>query len=131
MQLVFRILLIAGCCASGDRCSDRMCHRFRFESYCGTVCYRPVRNSGRVAPVISAVGIGYVMRNIIQLIWGAETFSFDLGIFGTGSIQIGNAVVRKTADLYSDHCDRTDGSYLPSAEIQQMGTGNHRYLSDH
>lgn len=57
--------------------------------------YRPVRNSGRVAPVISAVGIGYVMRNIIQLIWGAETFSFDLGIFGTGSIQIGNAVVGK------------------------------------
>ena len=57
--------------------------------------YRPVRNSGRVAPVISAVGIGYVMRNIIQLIWGAETVSFDLGIFGTGSIQIGNAVVGK------------------------------------
>ena len=57
--------------------------------------YRPVRNSGRVAPVISAVGIGYVMRNIIQLIWGAETFSFELGIFGTGSIQIGNAVVGK------------------------------------
>lgn len=57
--------------------------------------YRPVRNSGRVAPVISAVGIGYVMRNIIQLIWGAETFSFDLGIFGTDSIQIGNAVVGK------------------------------------
>ena len=57
--------------------------------------YRPVRNSGRVAPVISAVGIGYVMRNIIQLIWGAETFSFDLGIFGTGSIQIGNAVIGK------------------------------------
>ena len=57
--------------------------------------YRPVRNSGRVAPVISAVGIGYVMRNIIQLIWVVETFSFDLGIFGTGSIQIGNAVVGK------------------------------------
>jgi branched-chain amino acid transport system permease protein len=56
--------------------------------------YRPLRNSGRIAPTISAVGIAYIMRNIIQLIWTSETFSFDLGIFRKttflfGGIRIG------------------------------------------
>ena len=55
--------------------------------------YRPLRNSGRVAPTISAVGIAYIMRNVIQLIWGAETFSFDLGIFKAGSIDVGGVVI--------------------------------------
>lgn len=57
--------------------------------------YRPLRNSGRIAPTISAVGIAYIMRNAIQLIWGTETFSFDLGIFDMSSIQIGSVVVGK------------------------------------
>lgn len=43
--------------------------------------YRPLRNSGRVAPTISAVGIAYIMRNIVQLVWGTETYDFNLGIF--------------------------------------------------
>ena len=55
--------------------------------------YRPLRNSGRVAPTISAVGIAYIMRNVVQVIWGAETFAFDLGIFKMGSVQIGEAVI--------------------------------------
>lgn len=55
--------------------------------------YRPIRNSGRVAPVISAIGIAYVMRNFIQLTWGAETFAFDMGIFNTGSMKVGNFVL--------------------------------------
>ena len=55
--------------------------------------YRPLRNSGRVAPTISAVGIAYIMRNLVQVIWGAETFAFDLGIFKMGSVQIGEAVI--------------------------------------
>lgn len=42
--------------------------------------YRPVRFSGRITPTISAVGIAYIMRNIIQNTWGPETFSFNLGI---------------------------------------------------
>ena len=41
------------------------------------------------------VGIAYIMRNAIQLIWGTETFSFDLGIFDMSSIQIGSVVVGK------------------------------------
>ena len=36
--------------------------------------YRPVRFSGRVTPTISAVGIAYIMRNVILKIWGPETY---------------------------------------------------------
>lgn len=57
--------------------------------------YRPLRKRGsnRIAPTISAVGIAYIMRNIVQLIWGPQTYSFDLKIIQSKTIQIGNAYV--------------------------------------
>jgi len=45
--------------------------------------YRSVRFSGRITPTISAVGIAYIMRNVIMKIWGPETYPFDAGISGT------------------------------------------------
>ena len=54
--------------------------------------YRPVRFSGRVTPTISAVGIAYIMRNVILTIWGPETYAFDLGI-AKGAIRIGGLVL--------------------------------------
>ena len=53
--------------------------------------YRPVRFSGRITPTISAVGIAYIMRNIILRIWGPETFLFDMGMRGT-QVKYGNFV---------------------------------------
>lgn len=57
--------------------------------------YRPLRKRGsnRIAPTISAVGIAYIMRNIVQLIWGPQTYAFDLKIIQSKTIQIGNAYV--------------------------------------
>lgn len=57
--------------------------------------YRPLRKRGsnRIAPTISAVGIAYIMRNIVQLIWGPQTYAFDLQIIPSKTIQIGNAYV--------------------------------------
>ena len=54
--------------------------------------YRPVRFSGRVTPTISAVGIAYIMRNIIQKIWGPETYPFSIGITGS-QIKLGNSIL--------------------------------------
>lgn len=45
--------------------------------------YRPVRFSGRVTPTITAVGIAYIMRNIIVKIWGPDTLPFHIGIKGS------------------------------------------------
>ena len=60
--------------------------------------YRPVRNAGRIVPTISAVGIAYIMRNFIQMIWGAETYPFSLG-FDLTSINVGGVVIG-TLQLY-------------------------------
>ena len=60
--------------------------------------YRPIRFSGRITPTISAVGIAFVMRNVIQIIWGPETYAFDLGI-ESKKIMIGNFFVG-TLQLY-------------------------------
>lgn len=56
--------------------------------------YRPLRGkAGRIAPTISAVGIAYIMRNIVQLIWGPQTYGFDLGIFGQNSYKAGSVYI--------------------------------------
>jgi branched-chain amino acid transport system permease protein len=55
------------------------------------LAYRPVRFSGRITPTISAVGIAYIMRNIILRIWGPETFPFDMGMRGT-QVKYGNFI---------------------------------------
>lgn len=54
--------------------------------------YRPVRFSGRVTPTISAVGIAYIMRNVIISIWGPETYSFNLGIKST-MVRVGDVLI--------------------------------------
>ena len=54
--------------------------------------YRPVRYSGRVTPTISAVGIAYIMRNIVQKIWGPETYPFGIGLKGS-DIRIGDFIL--------------------------------------
>ena len=58
--------------------------------------YRPVRESGRIAPTISAVGIAYIMRNLLQLIWGPTTYKFDLGIFPSTTFNVGGAILGST-----------------------------------
>ncbi|NMC12796.1 MAG: branched-chain amino acid ABC transporter permease [Chloroflexi bacterium] len=52
------------------------------------VAYRPVRNAARVVPMISAVGIALVFRNLAQLIWGTETQPFP-ELFTPQMIQVG------------------------------------------
>jgi branched-chain amino acid transport system permease protein len=60
--------------------------------------YRPVRFSGRVTPTISAVGIAYIMRNIILKIWGPETYALDLGFRGS-QIEI-DGIIIGTLQIY-------------------------------
>lgn len=57
--------------------------------------YRPLRTKGanRIAPTISAVGVAYIMRNVVQLVWGPQTFMFDLGLFQKNSLHVGNTII--------------------------------------
>jgi branched-chain amino acid transport system permease protein len=40
------------------------------------VAYRPVRSSNRIVPMISALGAGFVLSSLAQLIWGPEVHPF-------------------------------------------------------
>jgi branched-chain amino acid transport system permease protein len=42
--------------------------------------YRPLRDAPRIAPLISALGVSFVLANSMQLMFGAQ--QFDYGIFG-------------------------------------------------
>lgn len=56
--------------------------------------YRKLRGvANRIAPTISAVGIAYIMRNLIMKIWGSGTYSFDLKIVKPEYYQVGDTVI--------------------------------------
>jgi branched-chain amino acid transport system permease protein len=52
------------------------------------VAYRPVRGAHRVVPMISAMGVALVMRNVAQLVWGTETYAFP-EVFPTSILKLG------------------------------------------
>ena len=52
------------------------------------LAYRPVRNAPRVVPMLSAVGVALILRNVAQLIWGTSTMPFP-ELFPTRMIHIG------------------------------------------
>ena len=64
-RVPFPFALLLGCLAGGAMAliAERL-------------AYRPVRNAPRVVPMLSAVGVALIMRNLAQLIWGTETFPF-------------------------------------------------------
>lgn len=58
--------------------------------------FRPLRNGSRLAALMAAIGIAYIIRNLVQLIWGPATYSFSLsGILPTGQIIAGDYVIGK------------------------------------
>ena len=85
-KVPFLLALLLGCLAGGvvALVAERL-------------AYRPVRNAPRVVPMLSAVGVALIMRNLAQLIWGTETFPFPevlpdnvimLGPFRLSALQI-------------------------------------------
>jgi branched-chain amino acid transport system permease protein len=52
------------------------------------LAYRPVRNAPRVVPMLSAVAVALILRNVAQLIWGTSTMPFP-ELFPTHMIRVG------------------------------------------
>jgi len=56
------------------------------------VAYRPLRTAGRLAPVISALGVAFVLQSLARNIYGAEWKTYPTGITPSGGISLaGNA----------------------------------------
>lgn len=58
--------------------------------------FRPLREGSRLAGLLAAMGIAYIVRNLIQLIWGPATFPFSLeNVLPTGQFQLSNYTLGK------------------------------------
>ncbi len=55
------------------------------------VAYRPLRSSGRLAPVISALGVAFVLESLARNIYGASWKTYPPGLVPSGRVAlIGN-----------------------------------------
>ena len=56
------------------------------------VAYRPLRSAGRLAPVISALGVAFILQSLARNIYGANWKTYPTGITPTGGFQLAQGV---------------------------------------
>jgi branched-chain amino acid transport system permease protein len=56
------------------------------------VAYRPLRTAGRLAPVISALGVAFILQSLARNIYGASWKTYPEGITPTGGITVAGGV---------------------------------------
>jgi branched-chain amino acid transport system permease protein len=56
------------------------------------VAYRPLRSAGRLAPVISALGVAFILQSLARNIYGANWKTYPQGITPTGGFQLAEGV---------------------------------------
>jgi len=52
--------------------------------------YRPLRNAPRLAPLITAIGVSFILQNFIQILYGPSPINTPQVISPTADVQIGN-----------------------------------------
>ena len=55
--------------------------------------YRPLRNAPRLAPLITAIGVSFILQNVIQILYGPSPINTPQVIPPTAKIQIGNVTI--------------------------------------
>ena len=55
--------------------------------------YRPLRNAPRLAPLITAIGVSFILQNIIQIIFGPSPINTPQVIPPTARVEIGNVSI--------------------------------------
>ncbi|HEX8940193.1 MAG TPA: branched-chain amino acid ABC transporter permease [Candidatus Limnocylindrales bacterium] len=56
--------------------------------------YRPLRNAPRLAPLITAIGMSFILQNVVQVIWGPSPVIVPQIIDVHAAIRIGDASIR-------------------------------------
>ncbi len=56
------------------------------------IAYRPLRTAGRLAPVISALGVAFILQSLARNIYGASYKTYPLDITPKGGFTIGGSV---------------------------------------
>jgi len=63
------------------------------------VAYRPLRTAGRLAPIISALGVAFILESLARNVFGASWKTYPTGVVPTGGIQITPEVRVSTMQL--------------------------------
>jgi branched-chain amino acid transport system permease protein len=61
--------------------------------------YRPLRTAGRLAPVISALGVAFILQSLARNVYGASWKTYPTGITPTGGITIAGNVRVSTMQI--------------------------------
>ncbi len=56
------------------------------------LAYRPLRNAGRLAPVISALGVAFILESLARNVYGASWRTYPSGITPTGGLLLAGGV---------------------------------------
>jgi branched-chain amino acid transport system permease protein len=59
------------------------------------IAYRRLRNAPRLAPLITAIGVSYILQTIAMLIWGRSPLSFPQ-VLSSEPIHLGGALISQT-----------------------------------
>jgi branched-chain amino acid transport system permease protein len=62
------------------------------------IAYRPLRKAPRLVPLISAIGVAFILQNILQLWRGANAYAYPL-FFPTNGFSIGSMQI-STLDIF-------------------------------
>lgn len=57
------------------------------------VAYRPLRHSGRLMPLLTAIGVSLLLENLVQLVFGANIRTFVAPSYLSGVVTVGGAFV--------------------------------------
>ncbi|MCJ7435938.1 MAG: branched-chain amino acid ABC transporter permease [Anaerolineales bacterium] len=93
------------------------------------LAYRPVRNAPRVVPMLSAVGVALILRNVAQLIWGTSTMPFP-ELFPTRMIQLGAVQVNSLQIIIMVLALSLTGIFALIMNKTKLGKATHSVAQD-
>ena len=76
-----------------------------FNASIERVAYRPLRHAPRLAPLITAVGMSFIVQNIALAVYGVNYRTVPNFIPRTNAIHIGDVVVLLEQGVGADHRD--------------------------
>lgn len=93
------------------------------------LAYRPVRGTSRVVPMLSAVGVALIFRNLAQLIWGTSTMPFPQ-LFETRMIQVGDAQINTLQIIIMVLAMSLTGIFALIMNKTKLGKATHSVAQD-
>jgi len=63
------------------------------------VAYRPLRSAGRLAPIISALGVAFILESVARNVYGARWRTYPTGVTPTGGIFLAGNVRISTMQI--------------------------------